>query len=62
MGKGGLGSRQAVGRAGLLGHRWHEAMDGVLSSSITVIFLAQFLAHSRLSEIFYSQLIDSCIN
>lgn len=34
------------------GHRWHEAMDGVLSSSITVIFLAQFLAHSRLSEIF----------
>ena len=35
---------------------------GVPSSSITVIFLAQFLALSRLSVIFYSRLIDGYIN
>lgn len=35
---------------------------GVPSSSITIIFLAQFLALSRLSVIFYSRLIDSYIN
>ena len=56
------GELQEVGNAGLLGHRWRETMDGVLSSSITVTFLTQFLAHSRLSEIFYNRLIDSCIN
>lgn len=35
---------------------------GVPSSSITIIFLAQFLALSRLSVIFYSRLIDRYIN